>query len=141
LSCAWGLFVDRREGPEAEFRCGEGEVSLDLGVGVGIAVDTRLLGGSTLILLGSGTSTGSGGPVTLGSRILESEEDSEVNVERLEGVVGSTIGLGETRTSATTSSKFVSVVIVDADIIPKSIQSPKERQGIEAVMQTSAERT
>ena len=79
----------------------------------------------------------------MGYRIVESEEDSEVNVERLEGVVGSIVGLVGIGTRATASSSIsVSVAIVDADIILNTKYTvTQERQGIETVMQTSAEST
>lgn len=87
-------------------------------LGVGIAVDTRSFGGSTLVLLGSGTSTGFLGTAMLGSRIVESEENIEVDVERLEGVVGSIVGLvGIGMRATASSSPSVSVTIVDANII------------------------
>lgn len=47
------------------------------------------------------------------SRIVESVEDIEVSVERLEGVDGSIVGEGGKRTSAT-SSESVSVTTVPA---------------------------
>lgn len=122
MSCAWGLFVGGREGLGVEFCCdggGGGEVSLpEVDLGVGIAVDTRSFGGPTLGLLGSGASTEFMGTAMLGSSIAESEEDKVVNVERLEGVVGSMVGLGGRRTRETpSSSTSMSVTIVGADII------------------------
>ena len=119
LSCIWELFVDG-EGPEGEFCSGGGEASLPVvDLGVGIVADRRSLGGSTVILLVSGASTGCV-TATMGSIIVELEEDIDVNVERLEGVVGSIAGLGGRRTRATpSSSNSISVIIVGADILLK----------------------
>jgi len=136
LSCTCGLCAGARDGLELEFSCGGGgggEISLpEVDLGVGIAVDTRSFGGSTPILLDSEASTVFVGAMMVGSRIVESEEDIEVNVERLEGVVGSTVGVGGTRTRATaSSSKSVSVTIVGADILLNTkVYSQYKRDGL-----------
>ena len=89
-------------------------MSLAVDFGVGIAVETRSLGGSE------------GGSLRelleFVSLLVEGSEDTDVKVDRLEGVVDPIVGEGGTRTRATcSSSTSCSVVPVDPVIVTFSM--------------------